>query len=340
VQGQGIVSRIDQSLAFVEKLLETKPGFARACPDVAVRLNALKGQNRQYLAHEYFNRDWLPMSFGRMAEWLASAKLTFACSAHYHDLVDVVNITPPQLALLADIPDLMFRQTVRDFMVNQQFRRDYWVRGARKLSPIERLEALRAQRVLLVSPRGEVSLKFAGAQGEATLQEAVCNPILDLLSDHKPRSLGEIELAFKGSTISLAHVVQAALILSGSGYLCPVQDDAVAAKARKQTQKLNLAFCDKARGSADYGTLASPVTGGGLVVGRIGQLFLIARSLGMKTPQEWVSYAWQILASQSQVLLKDGKPLKTEEENIAELTNRAQFSIDSQMPILKASGII
>lgn len=31
----------------------------------------------------------------------------------------------------------MFRQTVRDFCVNQQFRRDYWVKGARKLSALE-----------------------------------------------------------------------------------------------------------------------------------------------------------------------------------------------------------
>jgi hypothetical protein len=38
---------------------------------------------------------------------------------------------------MAEIPDTMFRQTVRDFMVNQQFRKDYWVKGARHLSLLE-----------------------------------------------------------------------------------------------------------------------------------------------------------------------------------------------------------
>jgi hypothetical protein len=31
--------------------------------------------------------------------------------------------------LLNELPDPTFRQSVRDFMVNQQFRRDYWIKG-------------------------------------------------------------------------------------------------------------------------------------------------------------------------------------------------------------------
>jgi len=35
-------------------------------------------QNSNYLAYEYFNRDWLPMPFSRMAQWLAPTKVTYA----------------------------------------------------------------------------------------------------------------------------------------------------------------------------------------------------------------------------------------------------------------------
>ena len=45
----------------------------------------MMGQDRHYLAHEYFNRDWGPMSFSELAQWFAPAKLTYACSAHYLD---------------------------------------------------------------------------------------------------------------------------------------------------------------------------------------------------------------------------------------------------------------
>ncbi len=109
--------------------MATNPGYARANPQVAERLKKIKGQNRNYVAHEYFNRDWLPMPFARMAEWLAPAKLSYACSAHYLDHIDALNLTAEQQALLKEIPDAMFRETVRDFCVNQQFRRDYWVQG-------------------------------------------------------------------------------------------------------------------------------------------------------------------------------------------------------------------
>jgi len=90
-----------------------------------------------------------PMSFARMAEWLAPAKLSYACSAHYLDQIDAINLSAEQQALLKDIPDPMFRETVRDFCVNQQFRRDYWVKGLRRLSMLEQGEAVRAQRVVL-----------------------------------------------------------------------------------------------------------------------------------------------------------------------------------------------
>ena len=95
---------------------------------MAERLGKIKEQNRHYLAHEYFNRDWHPMHFATMQEWLASAKLSYACSAHYLDHVDDINLTKEQQAFLKDIPDLLFRETVRDFCINQQFRKESHLR--------------------------------------------------------------------------------------------------------------------------------------------------------------------------------------------------------------------
>lgn len=117
--------------------MSLNPAYARVNPMLAERLKAIKDQNRHYLAHEYFNRDWRPMPVAEMANWLEAAKLNYACSAHYMDHIDAVNLTPDQQAFLRDIQDTLFRETVRDFMVSQQFRRDYWVRGGRKLTQLE-----------------------------------------------------------------------------------------------------------------------------------------------------------------------------------------------------------
>ncbi len=285
-EGNGIVSRIDGALGFTEKLLATNPAFARANPLVAERLGKIKEQNRHYLAHEYFNRDWHPMHFATMHEWLAPAKLSYACSAHYLDHVDDINLTTEQQAFLKDIPDPLFRETVRDFCINQQFRKDYWVKGARQLNALEQAEALRAQKVILTNPRAHVTLKVVGAIGEATMQEAVYNPILDALADHKPKTLGQLELLVKDQGVVFAQLKQAVMILIGVGHLAAVQDDTLIPKARKYTDKLNTGLINKARGSNDITFLASPVTGGGVAVGRFQQLFLLTISQGKKQPAD------------------------------------------------------
>jgi hypothetical protein len=278
--GRGIVSRIDGALDFAEKLLATNPMFSRANPLVGDRLKKMKEHNRHYLAHEYFNRDWHPMHFSTMAQWLEPAKVQFACSAHLLDAIDAVNLTPEQQTFLAEIPDAMFRQSVRDFMVNQQFRKDYWVKGVRQLSPLEQTETLRRQRLLLVSHRPDVSLKVSGALGEAALSEAVYAPLLDLMADHAPRTLGEMEQALAGRTLNWAQLLQATMVLAGSGHLAPVQHDEVAQRASTTARAANDWLLQRARGSSDLSYLASAVTGGAVAVGRFQQLFLLARQQG------------------------------------------------------------
>jgi SAM-dependent methyltransferase len=266
--GVGIVSRIDGALDFTEKLLATNPLFAKANPLVYEKIKQIKGQNRYYLAHEYFNRDWHPMHFATMAQWLEPARLTYACSAQYLDFVETLNLTAEQQAFLADIHDSMFKQTVRDFMVNQQFRKDYWVKGARRLNPLEQAQGLRDQRFVMTAHRPDVSLKVTGALGEANLTEAIYAPVLDLMSDHKVRIFAQIEKTVKETGINFAQLIQAVLMLCGNGIFSVVQDDPVASQAKKHTDKLNTHLMLKARSSNDITYLSSPVTGGGVLVGR------------------------------------------------------------------------
>ena len=334
--GHGVVSRIDGALEFAEKLVATNPGFIKANPLVVERLAQIKKQNRSYLAHEYFNRDWHPMHFASMAEWLAPAKLGYACSASSMDTVDAINLTPEQQTLLKGLPDAVFRESTRDFMTNQQFRRDYWVKGARQLTGLEKAEGLRAHTVVLVVHRPDVKLEATGALGSCTLNEGIYTPVLDLLADHKPRTLGQIEQAVKASGINFAQLVQVVTVLTGMSKLAAVQDEAVTAKVKKQCDKLNQRLANKARSDSEVGYRASPVTGGALPVSRFDQLFLMAISHGKKQPAEWAQFVWQILAAQSQQILKEGKTLATPEENIAELTAQALVFAQKQLPILKA----
>ncbi len=338
--GVGIVSRIDGALHFSEKLLATNPMFARANPLVNEKIKQIKGQNRQYLAHEYFNRDWHPMHFGTMADWLEPAKLTYACSAHYLDFIEAINLTAEQQVFLSEVHDPMFRQTVRDFMVNQQFRRDYWVKGARRLTPLEQTQSLKDQRFVMTAHRPDVSLKVTGALGEATLTESIYNPVLELMADHKVRTLAQIEQAVKDSGITFAQLIQVVLVLCGNDTLSEAQDDSSINKTKKQTEKLNTHLMLKARSNNDITYLASPVTCGGVQVGRFQQLFVLAIEQGKKKPEDWAAFVAQILTAQGQKIVKEGKPLDTPDEHMAELTTQAYDFAAKQLPILKALQIV
>ena len=338
--GQGRVSRVDAALGFAEKLLTTNPQFARANPMVAERLKKISAHNRNYVAHEYFNRDWEPMSFSRMSQWLSPAKLSYAVSAHGLEAVDAVNMTPEQLALVAEVTDPGFRQTVRDFCMNQGFRKDYWVKGARKMTTPEQLEAVRRHAVVLVVSKEDVALKVTGAQGEVLLTEAIYKPILELLGDHKPKTLGELEKALKPQKIGLSQLVQAAMVLTGKGTLQPVQDEASADQAKTSSDRFNRHVMKATAAGNEIAYLASPVTGGAVSAPRFHQLFLLSIADGKKTPEAWARDAWPVVSAHGQQLLKDGKPLTTQEENLAELTRQAKEFGEKRLPTLRTLRVI
>ena len=336
--GIGPAARIDAALDFADRLMASGALYGKVNPQALEHLKRLRGQDRRYLAHEYLNRDWAPMSFARMRGWMEGARLQFGASAHYLDHVPMLNLSAAQQELLSGIPDVNLRETTRDFMVNRLFRRDYWVRGARRLAPGDRAERLRGQRVILARPVARVKLKVAGIQGEASLHEDVYRPILDALADHAPRSLGEIEQAVAARGVHLARIVEAVMILAGAGALHPAQSEQAIAAAGSNAARLNARLCDMARHTEDVDCLASPVTGGAIQVGRIDQLFLLARSQGRGAVAAWADFAGDALKAQGHGIMRDGKALEPEAQRQALLAQAAAFEAE-RLPVLLAMGV-
>lgn len=336
----GIVSRIDSALEFAEKLLAINPLFAKVNPHVKDKLTQIKSQNRHYLAHEYFNRDWHPMHFATMSEWMEPAKLTFACSAHYLDHLEAINLTAEQQAFIKDIKHPIFKQTVRDFMVNQQFRKDYWVKGARTLTKFDQKEMLRKLRFVMSAYRPEVSLKVTGSLGEGTLADNIYLPILELMSDLKIRRLSDMEESLTKHNIGFDQLTQAVLVLCSNGSLSATQEDHQISQSKSHSDQLNLHLIKKARSSHEISFLASPVTGGGVVATRFQQLFLLAIKEGFNKPSEWAKFVAEILASQGQKIIKDGQMLQTDDEQFKELEYQATEFELKRLPILKVLQIV
>ena len=336
--GSRLGQRLGDAFSFLDELLAVQPIYAQAVPGIPGRIDVLKTMDRNYLVHEYMNRDWRPMYFSEVAEHLHEAKLTFAGSAGLLEQQQAVNLTNEQIGLLQAQDDTVFRETVRDFITAQQFRRDLWLRGARSLTSLEQAEALRAMRYLLTSPRGDVKLTMKGLQKEVTLHENVYAPILDFLADHQIKTFGQIEAVGAKVGINLAQVAVAMAILTGMGHVAVAQDDETIAKAKPVTDKLNMHLVQRSRSRSESAFLASPVTGGGVSVERLEQLLLAMRAQGRKTPADWAQSVHDLLAAQGQKLVVGGKTLETPEENLAELNNRAAL-LEKRLPILRSLGV-
>ena len=338
---QGITAKIDGALAFTQRVVDSGALYFRANAAVAERLKKIKDQNKNYLAHEYFNRDWHPMPFSQAAELLSPAKLQFAASANLLDHIDEVSLTTEGKQLLGEISHPLLKESVRDYFVNQQFRKDIFVKGARVITPLERLERYSNQSFILVRSPADVPMKLAGPIGEVTLQEAVYKPLLEILaeSNHAPKSVKQILVHPLWKQQSLPNLVQSLMVLTGAGHIYPTQEPEMVKAAQARSKKLNTYLCKRARDSNEINFLASPVTGGGIQVNRFQQLFLVARHTGKKQPAEWAAFVWELISKQGQRLVKDGKTIESAEENLAELTAQANAFAEKQLPILKALGI-
>ena len=344
--GEGIINRIDDAFDFSESLFKLDPKYLLANPQAAERMKQMQAQNGHYLAHEFFNEDWHPMHFSDVAELLKGAKLEFVASATFSDHVDDVNLTREQRQFLSDIPDATLRETTRGFILNQQFRKDYWVKGPVQLAPLERVKGLRALKAVLKIPASEITLKMTGSLGEISFNESVYQPIIDFLSDHQIHTIGELENHFaasdsdSGQRITLAQIVQSIILLLSTGQVALVQDDAVTNTVNTQSTALNAFLLDKAQYSNDVGYLASPVTGGGVRANRFEMLFLLAIAEGAAEPESWAESAWRVLASQGHKLINEGVALESDQDNLNELTAKAKEFEQKRLITFRTLGII
>ena len=335
--GRGLAPRIDAAIAFAERLVAVSPSFTNANPQTAERLKRIRGEDRHYVAHEYFNRDWRPMHFGEAADLLAAAKLSFACSARFLGQLSALNLSADQIACLNDIPDVSLRETARDFMTNQQFRCDYFVKGPRRLSNLDRQAALRSERFLLMTPRDKVSLTAVGPVGEVALRADIYHPILDALSDHRPKAFDALLAVNPG--VGVAWLLEALTVLVDRGDVAMVQDEGAVEAVGPSVRRLNTWLMSRARSDESIAVLASPLTGGGVPVSRFEKLFLLARAEGRSAPADWAAFAWACLSELAQLVIVDGKVIEDPAGNLAELTRQAVAFAGARLAVLEGAGI-
>lgn len=331
------LKRIERGIDVTEKFLAAQPLWLKANPLIAERFEkVIKPQARNYLAHEYFNRDWKPMYFSDVANQLAHAKVEFASSANPLDAIDGINLSKEIKAFLAEVKDENLYQQLRDYAVNQQFRKDYWVKGRRRLTASNYRSLWQDQKFILTSPAHEIPMKVTGAAGEAILGSSVYQPLLEVLSKKMITSVAELEGLLGPKGISAPQIKEALLVLVGQGHVSPVQHDFETGNKISKVQLFNKRILERSSSSTEINFLCSPVTGGGIYIPRLHQLFLLAMINGQKDLTQIAHSTWKILAENHEKLSKNGKKLETEHENISEIIDQIKNFMKNRLTLLQA----
>ena len=328
--------RVADALKFVEEMLAAKPAYMNIAPSFGKVFEGLKKHNPDYLAHEYLNLDWDLMYFADVAEISQQAKLDFAASAVPLEIIEKLNLSESAIEFLRKIDNPIIKEQARDYFINRQFRKDIFVRGIRRITPLERLDKILEMRYILLLPAENVPLKFAASGGEVSLSEAVYRPILEFLQEDNFRPKTFNEYLKRKPAQDPKGLLEIIIILVNGNHIMPCQSETAVKLVKKSCERLNAHICERSKFEDAINFLASPLTGQGISVNRFQQIFLSQYKSGDKTADKLAAAAWKIFARQGQRLIKDGKAIESPEENLAQMKTLAETFLTKQLPIFKA----
>jgi hypothetical protein len=198
--GGPINDRFAAALSLVERMNSNNTGYLKNNLRVSNNIDAMKKKPTTYLIHEYLDERWQPFFHAEMVNNMNAAKIAFAASATLTDNLSMLRWPPGLKEITDEISDPALKETVRDFGVGQQFRRDIFIRGKRKLSEFGRLEAYQQTTFALVKPREKCELSLNGPAGRMKLEQEQHGLILDMLAE-RPALFASLQQRMASSNI-------------------------------------------------------------------------------------------------------------------------------------------
>jgi SAM-dependent methyltransferase len=326
------------AVRWIEQMSGANAGFLVANPVLKARIDTLKSANPNYLVHEYMHKHWSPLYHADVARDLATAKLDFAGSADLGRAYPQLYLTPERKAVVDVMPDPAMRETVIDYFLNTAFRKDIFIRGARRLTPMASVRWLEAASVALTVPRSKVSTKLNLSFGPVDGKEAVYHPVLDAL-EQRPHSLAELRRLPTLSGSTLGDIAQVAALLAAAGYADVFFAGRAAAPDRARA--LNRVVAEQNLDGVELGVLCSPVLGHALPSGFMDLVvYQVISTQGEASLEVLAQRVWAQMKQIGKRMLKDGVAVEGDEANLAIVLQHLPPILAERVPVWKSLGII
>jgi SAM-dependent methyltransferase len=248
-------------------------------------------QTAAYFVHEYLAGSWCSLYVTEVRAAMTRIGLVPAGSATIYDNFDSFMLRKSARRALADVHDADLRGLIRDFFIDQRFRRDVFARGARQIGDEERSKRLLGSVFDLRRPAELVQYETSTPAGCVKFDNRASRAIVAALAPG-PRTLASIT----AEGLSSADLLANALALFAANQIRPV------GPGWAEIEPLNRAFLSRLDGPEALPYLALPR---GTAV-RLESTILKSMRTGAPVPdeqKEWRNFLRRYGISVSEALL-------------------------------------
>jgi SAM-dependent methyltransferase len=336
-------ARVKPSIEFLRQLRDLKIGYFAANPTASQFVDRIAGQPKSYVAHEYFNRNWTLFYSSDVAQEMHAAKLSYVGSATLIENHRSVLMSQPAADLVSKQPIREHQELLKDFIINQRFRRDVFAKSTANLPASEANRELERISIGLFKPAQEVAFQVKAPAGEFKFDNQLLRAVVANLADG-PATVGELPERPGLKDQPRAEVVKAAHTLLATGqvvvFASAKRPPPLAASVRQfaLSTPLNQAIAAAAWDSPQRAALVSPVAGTGYAMTQLERALLAAVvAHGIERALEAVAAE---LARRGLGLTRDGKGVEGADAIRAELRERYERLVERTMPLLRRLGIL
>ena len=337
---RGTEETINAAVLFTKDVFAAGAEFYKDVPAIAKHIETLNVRDNGYIAHEYLNRDWKISTFADVSAELGEAKLTYAGPTDFLDHIEPFRFTPEGRKILSQIGDPALKETTKDFLTNQMFRCDVYVKGARQITKGECIQRWTEQWFVLTTHKTDMPKEIVLPLGKIHLHEKVPHDLIHVMADcgYVPQSIAQLQRHPALAYASTEQIIESLILLIGAGHISTAQH--ASPDIIERCKQLNRHVRERALLTQEGDCLVSPVTGGGIHAPHICLLFLNATDQGLDTAPALSQYVWEFLESAGERMLKDGKRIESRQDNLALIEPLAKRFLATMLPMLKAMQVV
>ncbi len=336
--GAPTLERACVGLEWLQKLKNAQVKYFRDNPALAEAVDELARIDPRYMAHEYFNEHLRAFYFAEMKAMMEARGFRFAgCARMFLNMVDLA--VPKELQdEFRAVGSRAELEAKRDFIRNETFRRDVWIKGDPLKTEDEWLAVNQDLVFGTLEPLGAIDKAVAFGDLQLSYETEPFAGLLKAVSNRAISVRGMEDLPTMAGLSPWTRAEAARLLAAGG----QVHGFRAATKPVKVTKDTKLSMLPANRGLIkELGlhlprvALAAPAAGTGVEMANIDAVLLLARC---ESPTGAVKYAARQIGAEAGDVVIGGKTLKPFE--VEKLLTTRMAALEAQLDKLAEIGVI